>query len=116
MKTNAYIAEIVLVGNKRKFPAAIVVPDFEKLVPWCKEQSIDASDRDSMSSHPDVIAFIEKQVQSMTSHLAQFEKIKKIALVATEFTLEGGELTPTLKVKRKVIEARYKDVIDRMYE
>ena len=116
VKTNAYIAEFVLVGNKRKFPAAIVVPDFEKLGAWCKEQSIDASDRNSMTGHPDVIAFMESQVQSMTSHLAQFEKIKKITLIATEFTLEGGELTPTLKVKRKVIEARYKDVIDRMYE
>ena len=90
VKTNAYIAEFVLVGNKRKFPAAIVVPDFEKLDAWCKEQSIDASDRNSMTGHPDVIAFMESQVQSMTSHLAQFEKIKKITLIATEFTLEGG--------------------------
>ena len=116
VKTSPYISEIVLVGDKRHFLAAIIVPNFEKLVAWCQEQSIHVSDRESMRQHPDVISFIETQVQSMTSHFAQFEKIKKIALLATDFTLESGELTPTLKVKRRVIETRYKDIIDRMYE
>jgi long-chain acyl-CoA synthetase len=55
-------------------------------------------------------------VKELTAHMAQFEKIKKVALLTTEFTQESGELTPTLKVKRRVVEQKYKDVIDRLYE
>jgi long-chain acyl-CoA synthetase len=63
-----------------------------------------------------VVALYDRTVTDLTQHLAQFERIKKIALLPREFTLEAGELTPTLKVKRRVVEQRYKDVIDRLYE
>ncbi len=63
-----------------------------------------------------VVALYDETVKSLTKDLAQFERIKKVALLPREFSLEAGELTPTLKVKRKVVEQKYKDVIDRLYE
>ena len=65
---------------------------------------------------PEVEELYEQTVKDLTGHLAQYERIKKLALLPSEFTLEAGELTPTLKVKRRVVEQKYKDVIDRMYE
>ncbi len=115
IKTNAYIAEIVLVGNRRKFPSALIVPDFERLEKWAESQDIDTRDREGLIQNEKVLDFMQQQVGEMTSGLAQFEKIKKIRLLAQEFTIDGGELTPTLKVKRRVIESRYKDIIDELY-
>jgi len=65
---------------------------------------------------PEVVAFYQQLVTDLTPDLAPFEKIKKITLISREFTIEAGELTPTMKVKRRVVEAKYKDVIDRMYQ
>jgi long-chain acyl-CoA synthetase len=65
---------------------------------------------------PRVVALYDATVKGLSQHLAPFERIKKIALLSREFTLEAGELTPTLKVKRRVVEQKYKDVIDRLYE
>ena len=115
LKTNAYIAELVVVGNKRKFPSALVVPDFEKLTVWCRTQSIAAESPDDMAAHPKVTEFILEEIESLSGAFAQYERIKKITILAKEFTIEDGELTPTMKVKRKVIESRYEDLIDEMY-
>ncbi len=115
LKTNAYIAEIVVVGNKRKFPAALVVPDFEKLTVWCARHSIAADSPDAMAAHPRVTEFILAEIESLSSGFAQYERIKKITVLAKGFTIEDGELTPTLKVKRRVIESRYEGLIEEMY-
>jgi long-chain acyl-CoA synthetase len=116
LKTNPYITEVVLVGNRRRFPAALVVPDFDKLQDWSRSNGIKTFNRQEAVHNPEVIAFIQTQVDAMTSHLAQFERIKKIGLLSKAFTLESGELTPTLKVKRNVIEERYREEIDRLYD
>jgi long-chain acyl-CoA synthetase len=116
IKTNKYFAEVVMIGNNRNFPAALVVPNFEPLEKWAKEKGIGAGSREDLVRKPEVMAFYQKLVTDLTPDLAQFEKIKKITLIASEFTIEAGELTPTLKVKRRVVEAKYKDVIDRMYQ
>jgi long-chain acyl-CoA synthetase len=115
LKTNRYVAEIVMIGNKRHFPAALVVPHFENLEKWAREQAIPFSSREELVGRPRVVELYESLVQEETRHLASFEKIKKVALLPREFTLEAGELTPTLKVKRRVVEQKYKDVIDRLY-
>ena len=115
LKTNAYIAEIVIVGNKRKFPSALVVPDFDKLLIWCREKSVPADTRDNMASHPKVMEFILAQIEDLSGGFAKYERIKKITILAKEFTIENGELTPTLKVRRRAIESRYKHLIDEMY-
>jgi long-chain acyl-CoA synthetase len=115
LKTNAYIAEVVVVGNRRSFPSALIVPDFEKLIAWCREQAIPVDSRQAMAGHPKVQAFIMEQVETVNGEFAQYERIKRIALVADEFSIERGDLTPTMKVRRSVIESRYQHLIDELY-
>jgi long-chain acyl-CoA synthetase len=116
LKANKFFAEVVMIGNKRNFAAALVVPGFEALEAWAKQQGMTPVGREELVRRPEVLAHYQRLVNEMTGDLAQFEKIKKIALVAREFTQESGELTPTLKVKRRVVEERYKPMIDAMYE
>lgn len=116
LKTHKLIGEIVMIGNKRNFPAALVVPNFENLEKWAKQKGLAYASREELIARPEVEGLYEETVKELTGHLAQFERIKKLALLPREFTLEAGELTPTLKVKRRVVEQKYKDVIDRMYE
>jgi long-chain acyl-CoA synthetase len=116
LKTNPFFGEIVIVGNRRNFPAALVVPNFEALEGWARQKGVPFASREELIQRPEVVALYERLIQEMTPDLAQFEKIKKIALLPREFTLEAGELTPTLKVKRRVVEEKFKDVIDRLYE
>ncbi|HSF16383.1 MAG TPA: long-chain fatty acid--CoA ligase [Vicinamibacteria bacterium] len=115
LKTNAFIAEVVVVGNRRRFPSALVVPDFERLTAWCRENALPSSDRHEMASHPKVRELFNEQVASQCNQLPQHEKIKKVYVLAQEFSIEGGELTPTMKVKRSVVESRYKHLIDELY-
>jgi long-chain acyl-CoA synthetase len=116
LKTHPLIAEIVMIGNKRNFPSALVVPNFDRLEKWAREHGVSASSHAELVADGRVVDRYERTIKELTSHLAQFERIKKVALLPQEFTLEAGELTPTLKVKRKVVEQKYKDVIDRLYE
>jgi long-chain acyl-CoA synthetase len=116
LKANKFFTEVVMIGNRRNFAAALVVPGFEALDAWAKQRGITASGREELVRRPEVLAYYQDLVNEMTKDLAQFEKIKRIALVAREFTQESGELTPTLKVKRRVVEERYKPMIDAMYE
>jgi long-chain acyl-CoA synthetase len=116
LKTSPFITEIVLVGNKRHFAAALVVPQFERLEAWARQKGLSFGSREQLLDRPEVVDHYERIVADLTPHLAQFEKIKKIALLAREFTVESGELTPKLSVKRKVVEEKYRDVIDRLYE
>ena len=85
------------------------------LTAWAESKGIEATQKEDLVKNPEVVEWIQTQIDEMSSDLAQFEKIKKVHLFAQDFTIEGGELTPTLKVKRNVIESRYKDLIDQLY-
>jgi long-chain acyl-CoA synthetase len=115
LKTNKFFTEVVMIGNRRNFAAALVVPNFETLEKWAAEKGIRPGSREELVRHPQVASHYLALVNEMTPDLAQFEKIKKVALVPREFTQEAGEITPTLKVKRRVVEEKYKDLIDGMY-
>jgi long-chain acyl-CoA synthetase len=115
LKANNFFAEVVMIGNKRNFPAALVVPNFETLEKWAREKGLQALSREQLVDHPAVLAHYQKLMADVLPDLAQFERIKKIALLTREFTLEAGELTPTLKVKRRVVEEKYKGLIDKLY-
>ena len=115
LKTHALIGELVMVGNQRNYPTALVVPDFEVLSRVAAEAGIVNASREEMVANPRIIEIIEQAIASLSKDFAQYEKIKKVTLLPNEFTIEAGELTPTLKVKRRVVEAKYKDLIDRMY-
>jgi len=116
LKRSPLIADAVMIGNKRNFAAALVVPKFDALEKWAAARGISFRDREDLVHRPEIVAHYEQAVKEATDGLARFEQIKKIALLPREFSLEGGELTPTLKVKRRVVEQKYKDMIDRMYE
>ena len=115
IKTNKFFAEIVMIGNKRSYAAALVVPNFENLEKWARAKGLPYATRDELVARPEVAAHYKELVAELTSDLAQFEKIKKVAVLPREFSLEAGELTPTLKVKRRVVEQKYKAMIDALY-
>jgi long-chain acyl-CoA synthetase len=116
IKTNPFVAEVVMIGNKRNFPAALVVPNFDNLEKWAKEKGLSYAGRDELIARPEVQQHYDNLLRDLTKDNAQFERIKKVSLLPKEFTVEAGELTPTLKVKRRVVEQKYQSVIDRMYE
>jgi long-chain acyl-CoA synthetase len=116
LKTNKYISQAVVIGDKRKFPVVLVVPNWEQLEKWAKIKNLLWTDRSQLLEMPIVHAKIEKEVAGKTQGLAKFETPKKVALLEHDFSVERGELTPTLKVKRRVIDKTYREVIDRLYE
>lgn len=116
IKGSRFVNQVVLVGNERKFPAALIVPDWEQLHSYAQLKGLDARTPAQLIKHPRIIDLFERQVSAHTEDLAQFEKVKRIALLENELTIEGGELTPTMKVKRRVIDEKYRDLIDRLYE
>jgi long-chain acyl-CoA synthetase len=105
----------VLIGNGRKFPAALIVPDWEQLRAYAEMKGIEARTPEEFCKHPRIINLFERQVEALTPTLAQYERVKGIALLENELTIDGDELTPTLKVKRRVVDEKYHDVIDRLY-
>ena len=115
IKNSRFVNQVVLIGNGRKFPAALIVPDWEQLRSYAELKALDARTPVDLINHPRIINLFERQVAAHTPDLAQFERVKRIALLENELTIEGGELTPTLKVKRRVIDEKYADVIDRLY-
>ena len=115
IKSSRFVSQVVLVGSERKFAAALIVPNFEQLENYAAHKGLSIKTHEEFCSHPKIIDLLERQVAEATERLAQFEKVKRIALLENELTVDGGELTPTLKVKRRVIDEKYKDVIDRIY-
>ena len=115
IKGSRFVNQVVVIGDGRKFPAALIVPDWELLESYAKLKGLNLHTRHEFCRHPRIIDLFERQIAARTQKLAQFEKIKRVALLDQELTAEGGELTPTLKVKRRVIDERYRDVIDRIY-
>ena len=116
IKTNPFFAEIVMIGNCRNFPSALVVPNFEQLERWARGKGIACKSREELVGNAQVLGHYEGLIAELSKDLAPFEKIKKVSLLTREFSLEAGELTPTLKVKRRVVEEKYKAAIDRMYQ
>ena len=116
IKGSRFVNQVVLIGAERKFPAALIVPVWEQLESYCKLKGIEVKSRSELCRHPRIIDLFERQIDGLTPNLAKYERIKKVALLENEFTIEGGELTPTLKVKRRVIDEKYRDVIEKIYE
>ncbi|HJU92833.1 MAG TPA: long-chain fatty acid--CoA ligase [Pyrinomonadaceae bacterium] len=116
IKGSRFVNQVVLIGAERKFPAALIVPVWEQLESYCKLKGIEVKSRSELCRHPRIIDLIQRQIDALTPNLAKYERIKKVALLENEFTQEGGELTPTLKVKRRVIDQKYRDVIEQLYQ
>jgi long-chain acyl-CoA synthetase len=115
LKSSRFIGQAVVLGDRRKFLSALLVPDFEALRPWAERQGIGAPANQDLIADPRVRALIAKEVEEVNTGLASFEKIVAWDLLPEEWTLETGELTPTMKVKRRIINQKYGDVIERLY-
>ncbi|PYO61359.1 MAG: long-chain fatty acid--CoA ligase [Gemmatimonadetes bacterium] len=115
VKTSKFVANAVMLGDKRKFPIMLVVPNFETLERWARERRLAFASRAQLIALADVQAKVEREVMGELRDLAKFEMPKRVLLLEHDFTIESGELTPTLKVKRRVVEKRYKDLVDRTY-
>jgi long-chain acyl-CoA synthetase len=115
IKGSRFVNQVVLIGNGRKFPAALIVPDWPQILSYAEIKGIDARTPADLCKEPRIVNLFERQVAALTPDLAQYERVKRVALLEHELTIDGDELTPTLKVKRRVIDEKYRDVIDRLY-
>ena len=116
IKGSGFVNQVVLVGDGHKFPAALIVPDWERVESYAQLKGIKTSNRAELCKHPRIIDLFERQLAGLTTELAQYERVKKVALLENELTIEGGELTPTMKVKRRVVDEKYRKVIDQLYQ
>lgn len=114
LKTHPVVEQAVLVGDRRRYCSLLIVPDHAALKKWAGEQGI-AGDVPALLGDPKVVAALETELFAMLSDFASFERPKKLALLAEEFTVENGLMTPTLKVKRNVLRERFEQVIDELY-
>ena len=116
LKHNALISEAVVIGEKRKFPAVMIVPYFRLLEDWAQANQISFSNHQELVSHPKVQSLYEGIVEDLNRNLARFERLKKIIILAEEFTVADGALTASMKLRRRVVEDRYRERIDAMYQ
>jgi long-chain acyl-CoA synthetase len=115
LKLNPYVGVAAIIGDKRKFPAVLISPNFHALEEWARLHEIEFSSREELIADRKVINLYEGAVESVNQNLARFEKLKRVLLVADEFTPDSGILTPTLKLRRRVVEERYRRQIDELY-
>ena len=115
LKLNRFIEQVCLIGDKRKYLTALIVPSFPELEDFAKENGVPADDRGGLLGHPRIQRVFQEAVDEANAQLARYESIKRFTVLPVEFSQATGELTPTLKVKRKVVGVKYKDQIDRMY-
>jgi long-chain acyl-CoA synthetase len=105
----------VIVGDKHKFPAVLISPYFPVLEDWARANQIAFSSRKYLISHAKVIALYEGIIADLNRNLARYEQLKKVILIAEEFSPENGALTASMKLRRRVVEERYRDRIEAMY-
>ncbi len=115
LKESPFVEQVMVVGSEKKFVGALIVPSFPNLQAWCRQQGITYSSEEDMIRQPAVVNLIKDLVESFNKFFNHVEQIKRFELVPTEWTIDGGELTPTMKLKRKVIMEKYREAIDRIY-
>jgi len=117
LKQSEFVSQVVVVGQGRKQPAALIVPEWEALKQTLYTAGEDfPQDRANLSRFPAALKLVQRDVADLTQHLMDYERIRRVALLPEEFTIEKGELTPTLKVKRRVIDEKFAGVIAELYE
>ncbi|MDZ7267010.1 MAG: long-chain fatty acid--CoA ligase [candidate division KSB1 bacterium] len=115
LRTSRYINQAVAVGDRQRFITALVTLNPEYVEPWARSQGIAFKSIDELVDHPKVRALIEAEVQEKNKQLASFESVKRVRIVPRDFTIAGGELTPTLKIRRKVVTEKYQKLLEEMY-
>ena len=115
LKLNALIGVAAVVGDRRKFACVLISPNFPLLEDWARSNGVAFSSRDELVAHRKVQSLYEGIVEGVNENLARFEKLKRVVLVADEFSADNGVLTPTLKLRRRVVEERYRAQIEELY-
>lgn len=110
-----YIEQVAVIGNERKFVSAFIIPDYEALRKYAQANNIEVETTEELVAHPDIEAFLFGRIEMLQTDFTSFEKVKKFILLPRPFTIESGELTNTLKLRRKVILEKYAEEIERMY-
>ena len=116
LKHIRYVANVVLIGDKRKFLSALIVPNFERLEGWASANGVEFRNPTDLIRNPKVRALFRQAIEIVNGDEPSEKRIRDFAFLTTDFSIEGGELTPTLKVKRRVVAEKYKDMIDGLYE
>lgn len=116
LKLDKFISQAFVCGNKRPYLVALVVPNVERLIDFARERNINYLDIDDLVSHERIKRLMDHRIEAVNEKLPTYETIKRIHIVPRDFSIEGGELTPTLKLKRKVIHEKYKSHIDKLYD
>ncbi|AXV48976.1 AMP-dependent synthetase/ligase [Prevotella denticola] len=111
-----FIEQISVIADQRKFVSALIVPEYDVLEEWAKENHIEFNDREELCRNRQVNAMMRERIETLQQRLAPYEQIKRFTLLPHHFSMESGELTNTLKLKRSVVNCHYQDVIDKMYE
>lgn len=114
--SSKFIEQFMLIGDRRMYLTALIVPDFDALKEFADARNIPYADNVELTNHPEINKLIEVDINSIQKDLANYERVRKFTLLDRQFTIEDGELTPTQKMRRKAIEERYKHLIDTMYE
>lgn len=115
LKTNKYVSQPVMIGDKRKFPVMLIVPNFDQLERWASGLKLAYASRAELLRTPEAVNHMQREMETTLSGLASFEMPKKVGLIEHEFTIDKGELTPSMKVKRRVIDKLHKELIDSLY-
>jgi long-chain acyl-CoA synthetase len=116
LQMNPYVQSAVVLGDRRKFISALIVPNFEKLEAYARAHGVPFADRAELCRREEIVSFLLAEIQRATPHLASYERIKKIALLDRDFDIGSGEVTPTLKIKRNIVGERYREMIDTLYK
>ena len=116
LKTNPFISNAVVIGDRKKFVSALVVPEFEKLEGYAKASNIEYTSRKDLIENEKINNFMMSEIDRYSANFASYERVKRIVLLDRDFEIEKGELTPSLKVRRNIVEDKYKDVIDKLYQ
>lgn len=115
IKRSRFVNQVVVIGDQRKFPSALIVPNMDALRSYAAQAGIEAASDAALVTDPRIVNMLESEVERNTDDLSQYEKIKAILVLDREMTVDNGELTPTLKVKRRIVTERNKNAIDKMY-
>ena len=114
-KESQFIEQIMVIGENQKHPAALIVPANDFCMEWCKSNNVGCTALEELISHDKFIAKIESEIHAFNQSFGQWEQVKKFELLHEEWSIEGGELTPTLKLKRKIIMSKFGEHVDRIY-
>ena len=115
MKQTRWVSQCVMHGDRRPFPVALITLDEEEIVPWADQQGIDDKSIASLAQNEQVRKLIQDEIDRVNQKYAQVEQVKKFVLLDHDFSQETGEMTPSLKVKRNVVNDKYAELFDKLY-